>query len=83
MVMPNVKIWDIIEGPISIEDLPEDEEYPEDCKYLSVVRAEIDGKMENVNYWFEDFEDAYEWSKYFEKNIEPLVINYNELYYDA
>ncbi len=55
MVMPNVKIWDIIEGPISIEDLPEDEEYPEDCKYLSVVRAEIDGKMENVNYWFEDF----------------------------
>jgi hypothetical protein len=77
MVMPNVKIWDIIEGPISIEDLPEDEEYP------SVVRAEIDGKMENVNYWFEDFEDAYEWSKYFEKNIEPLVINYNELFYDA
>jgi hypothetical protein len=69
-----IKVWGIIEGPIYIEDLPEDEEVPEHMEYLLVCKAEIDGEIEPVNFWFADLEQAYEWQKHFSKHIEPLHI---------
>ena len=70
-----IKVWGIIEGPIAIEDLPDDEEVPEFMGYLLVCKAEIEGKIEDVNFWFADLNQAYEWRKHFNKNIEPLEVN--------
>jgi hypothetical protein len=31
--------------------------------------------MGEDNFWFEDFDSAYEWKKHFMKSIEPLVVD--------
>ena len=79
-----LKIWGITEGPISVEDLPEDEYVPEDSGYFLVCKTEINGEIEEANFWFEEFDDAYAWVKHFNKNIEPLEVGetYKEEYYD-
>ena len=41
-----VKIWDISVGPISVDEAPEDEVFPEGCNYLVVCKTEIEGNME-------------------------------------
>ena len=76
-----VKIWDILEGPLPIEDMPKEEAYdtPKGSKYCMVCKAEIDGVLGEDNFWFEDFDSAYEWKKYFIKNIEPIVIDIGSL----
>ena len=68
-----VKIWDIVQGPIAAEECPE--EGPEDANWYMVCKAEVDGIMAEDNFWFEDFDDAYEWQKHFKTTIEPLVID--------
>jgi len=72
-----VKIWGVTEGPIAIEEIS-DEDFllaPENAKYFMVCRTEIDGVIGEDNFWFEDFDDAYEWKKHFMKNIEPIVVD--------
>ena len=69
-----IKVWGVIEGPISVDDLVEDD-MPDGTKYFLVCKSEIDGVMGEDNFWFEDFESAYEWKKHFIKSIEPLVID--------
>ena len=68
-----IKIWDIVQGPIAAHECPE--EGPEDANWYMVCRAEVDGIMADDNFWFEDFDDAYEWQKHFKTTIEPLVID--------
>jgi hypothetical protein len=72
-----VKIWGVTEGPIAIEEVSELElEYaPDGSKYFMVCRTEIDGVIGEDNFWFEDFDDAYEWKKHFMKSIDPIVID--------
>ena len=69
-----VKVWGVMEGPISVEEV-EDDSIPQGSNYFLVCKSEIDGVMGEDNFWFEDFESAYEWKKYFLKNIEPLVVD--------
>lgn len=69
-----IKIWGITEGPYSIDEIPENEVYPDDSEYFIVCKVELDGKIEEVNFWFKDLEDIYEWKKYFSNNIKPLEI---------
>ena len=69
-----VKVWGVMEGPIAVEDV-EDNEVPLGSSYFLVCKSEIDGVMGEDNFWFDDFESAYEWKKYFLKNIEPLVVD--------
>lgn len=69
-----IKVWGVIEGPISVDDLTEDN-MPDGTKYFLVCKSEVDGVMGEDNFWFEDFESAYEWKKHFIKSIEPLVID--------
>ena len=69
-----VKVWGVMEGPISVEEI-EDDNIPQGSNYFLVCKSEIDGVMGEDNFWFEDFESAYEWKKYFLKNIEPLVVD--------
>ena len=73
--MSTVKIWQILEGPTSVEEMPIDEECPEETTHFCVCKAEVNGKMETMNIWFESFEDAYEWHSYFQTNIEPLELD--------
>ena len=72
-----VKIWGVTEGPIAIEELSELEleMAPDGSKYFMVCRTEIDGVVGEDNFWFEDFDDAYEWKKHFMKSIDPIVID--------
>jgi hypothetical protein len=69
-----VKVWGVMEGPIAVEDI-EDSDVPLGSSYFLVCKSEIDGVMGEDNFWFDDFESAYEWKKYFLKNIEPLVVD--------
>ena len=72
-----VKIWGVTEGPIAIEEVSEEEleMAPDGSKYFMVCRTEIDGVVGEDNFWFEDFDDAYEWKKHFMKSIDPIVID--------
>lgn len=72
-----VKIWGVIEGPIAIEEVPESllDDAPAGSNYFMICKSEVDGVLGEDNFWFEDFDDAYEWKKYFMKNIEPIVVD--------
>ena len=72
-----VKIWDVLEGPLAVKDMPKEEAYdtPEGSEYYMVCKAEINGVIGEDNFWFEDFDTAYEWKKYFSKNINPIVVD--------
>ena len=73
-----VKIWGVVEGPISVEDV-DDLEYiedaPEGSKFFMVCKTEIDGEIADDNFWFDDFQSAYEWQDHFSKSIDPIVID--------
>jgi hypothetical protein len=69
----SVKIWQILEGPIEVDDIP-DTEHPENATHFCVCKAEVNGVMEDMNIWFESFDDAYTWQIYFQKYIEPLEL---------
>ncbi len=73
-----VKVWDVIEGPISVEEYPD--EVPDGANWYMVCRTEVDGIIADDNFWFEDFEDAYEWESHFKKSIEPLEIDMTTMY---
>ena len=70
-----IKIWGITAGPIAVEDFDEVYDVPEGSTHYMVCTVEIDGKLEEDNFWFEDFNDAYEWVKYFSKTAEPLLLD--------
>jgi|TARA_R110000803_G_scaffold60685_2_gene120056 hypothetical protein len=70
-----IKIWGIIEGPTSVSEFNEDYEVPEGSEYFMLCKVEIDGELEADNFWFEDFNDAYEWVKYFSNTAEPLILD--------
>ena len=70
-----VKVWGVLEGPTSVDALPEEEFIPDSAQYFLVCKSEVDGKMGEDLFWFEDLADAYEWQKYFLNNFEPLEID--------
>ena len=57
----NVKVWGIIDGPTSREEMPNMDDLPEDFAYLLVCKVEVDGKIEDHNFWFDSLDGAYEW----------------------
>ena len=70
-----VKVWGVVEGPINIDETGQrDEDTPDDAMWYMVCKTEIEGKIEDVNFWFEDLDDAYEWEKHFATKIEPLEV---------
>lgn len=42
-----------------------------------LCKVEVNGEIDAQNFWFETFDEAYEWKKHFDKNIEPLEIESN------
>ena len=61
-----VKIWDVLEGPI-----PTDFEVGED-PHFNLCKVEVGGKIEQVEYVFSSFNDAYEMVRHFHTSIEPI-----------
>ena len=39
-----------------------------------MCKVEVDKKIDEHNFWFDSLDGAYEWRKYFDKNIEPLEL---------
>jgi len=73
-----VLIWDVIDGPYLREEFDEDILYedgiPEYLNAMLVVKIEEDGKVGNVNFWYETEEEAMMVKQHFKSNIEPLEV---------
>jgi len=65
-----MKIWGVIEGPMGLDEDGE-------LFYCNLCKVEIDGKIEHGEYYFDNFDDAYEWVKHFQKFLEPIEIDVN------
>ena len=61
-----VKVWGVIEGPMGVDEGGE-------LLYCNLCKIEINGKIEHGEYYFDNFDDAYEWVKHFQKFLEPLL----------
>jgi hypothetical protein len=70
----SIKVWGILEGPVDIKEVDEEDNLPEDAGWFMVCKTEIDGQIQPVNFWFETMDHAYEWQKHFSKSIEPLIV---------
>ena len=72
------KIWGVVDGPFRREDFPQEElndpSIPEDAEAMVVAKVEENGKIGQVNLWVSSFNEAYEICKYFDDNIEPLIL---------
>jgi hypothetical protein len=76
-----MKIWDVIEGPFSVDDvLPDDlaENLPLDM-HFNLCKVEVNGKIEDLEIFFSDFDSAYDMIKHFKKSIEPLEMEEEEV----
>jgi len=71
----SLKIWDVLEGPISREDCPHSNEWPDGADYSILCKVEEEGEIFNSEFYFEVLSDANEWKNYFDKNIDPILIN--------
>lgn len=71
----SLKIWDVLEGPISREDCLHSNEWPDGANYSILCKIEEEGEIFKSEFYFEVDLDAYEWKTYFETNIEPILIN--------
>lgn len=84
-----MKIWDVVEGPVHIDDLPSDvdlSDFLDDdgnmSEAVTLVKIEVDGKIDYTTFSFYTFDQAYEFKKYFDKNIEPIIVNEEGLMVD-
>lgn len=79
---PKTMIWGVVEGPFSREDFPEEEleemGIPDDWNWMIVAKVSEDGKMGQVNLWYDTLDEAYEIVKYFTTNIEPLELEHGQ-----
>lgn len=69
----DMKIHRVIEGPYDVED--------EDLVWCLCL-AEIEGSLEEVELYFDTFDEAYSFKKHFMTSIEPITIptQYDEDY---
>ena len=66
-------MWQILDGPFHSDDLGEGEDCPEDA-YMVVVKTSQGKEMQDLEIWFEDLDSALKLKRYFETNIEPLML---------
>jgi hypothetical protein len=74
-------IWGVVEGPISIDEFPEEElehmDIDEGYEWMLVCKIEEDGKIGLANFWYPTLDEANAVKWYFDSNIEPLEIMYD------
>lgn len=72
----SVKIWSILHGPFHVDELEDSSEVPDDLEYFIVAKAEVDGEIQDMEFWFRSFEDVQVLVKHFQTKIEPIEVNY-------
>ena len=74
-------IWGVVEGPISIDEFPEEElehmDIDQGYEWMLVCKIEEDGKIGLANFWYPTLDEANAVKWYFDSNIEPLEIMYD------
>jgi hypothetical protein len=65
MATQEMKIHRVIEGPYDLED---------DDLVWCLCLAEIDGSLEDVELYFDTFDEAYSFKKHFLTSIQPIVL---------
>jgi hypothetical protein len=73
---PSVKIWSIQHGPFHKSDLEDPSNVPDDLEYFIVAKAEVGGEIEDLEFWFQTFDDVQVLVKHFQTKIEPIEVNY-------
>ena len=72
----NFKIWEVSEGPFSVEELLYDEGYefeiPDEGEYLVVCKVEEDDKLREEEFWFLEREDAYNFKNFIDSKMEAI-----------
>ncbi len=73
------KVWAMIEGPYHYTDLPPEDikDYPHvgELDWFAVCKVEVDGRLEDHDFFFESLDQAYQWKRYFDNNMEALEID--------
>lgn len=77
---PLFQIWCILEGPISVDDMPEDEvpESATDTSVYMVLKVADNNRVFDAEFWFDSHEDAYAIVKHFNSSIAPINLNIKE-----
>lgn len=60
-----MKVHRVLEGPFDMED--EDEVW-------MLCLVETDGELEEIEFYFDTFDEAYAFQKHFYKSIEPIIL---------
>lgn len=73
---PKIKIWGVQHGPFHKDDLEDPSHVPDDLEYFIVAKAEVDGEIDELEFWFQNFNDAWAVVKHFQTKIDPIEVNY-------
>jgi len=74
-VEDKILIWGVVDGPYFACEVCQDELLDDDSCLL-VCKVEEKGEVFDSEVWFDCFDSAYEFKKYFDTNIEPLEITH-------
>ena len=70
-----ISVYCILDGPYTQDDLEEHWDGPQEAEAYLLVKVEYQGEVQDVEWYFETTNEAYEWVKHFKKSIEPIVIH--------
>ena len=71
---PKVKIWGVVEGPISVSDIDD----IDTNLYMNLCKVEVNGSIQHIEYFFDTMDDAYNMCKHFLTSIDPLEVELND-----
>ena len=70
-----ISVYCILDGPYTQDELEEHWDGPEEAEAYLLVKVEYQGEVQDVEWYFETTDEAYEWVKHFSRSIEPIVIH--------
>jgi hypothetical protein len=68
----NLKIWGVIDGPYHREEVEGEEDSEQE--WMLRVKISSGDEVGETPLWFDSYEDVYNFSRYFDKNIEPMEL---------
>ena len=70
-----ISVYCILDGPYTQDDLEEHWDGPEEAEAYLLVKVEYQGEVQDVEWYFETTDEAYEWVKHFSRSIDSIVIH--------
>lgn len=67
-----LKLWGIVEGPFHREEVEGEEDNEQE--WMLVMKISKGEEVSESQIWFDTFQDVYQITRYFDKNIEPLEL---------